>query len=77
MLTQETWNNTNPWLREQAETTGKATAPVLAMDLAAKASPWRGTHRILEFILQVKKYFFIPGGQNGSSLLRALFTNEA
>lgn len=58
VLTWEMWDDTNPWPWEQAETTGRATAPVLDMDLAAKASQPRGAHRILEFILQVKIYFF-------------------
>lgn len=65
MLTQETWDDTNPWPWEQAETTGRATALAVATDTAAKASQWRGTRRILEFILQVKIYFFVLGGQKG------------
>lgn len=58
VLTRERWDDTNPWSWEQAETTGRAAAPVLAMDLAAKASQPRGAHRILEFILHAKFFFF-------------------
>lgn len=65
MLTQETWTNTNPCLWEKADTTGKATAQMQAMDLTAKASQQRETNKITEFISQVKIYFCRPGGQSG------------
>lgn len=73
MLTQETWDNTNPWLWEQAKTTGSTTALVLATDLAVKASQWTATCGMLEFILQIKIYLLISGGQNGLFFIMSSF----